>query len=98
MLLAVSSIKLIAEIALMALLGQWLLGLLAGHKRETNLFYQMLGVLTKPFVSGVRRITPRVVIDRHVPVVAALLLAMVWMGATATKINLCLEIGVQACQ
>jgi hypothetical protein len=98
MLLVVSAIKLIAEIALMALLGQWLLGLLAGAKRESNLFYQVLGVLTKPFVSGVRMITPRVVIDRHVPLATCLLLMMVWISATLTKINLCIEIGVQACQ
>ena len=98
MLLAVSAVKLVAEIALMALLGQWLLGLLAGQKRETNMFYQTLGVLTKPFVKGVRLITPRVVIDRHVPLATGLLLFMVWVAATLTKINLCVEIGVQACQ
>jgi YGGT family len=98
MLLVVSAVKLIVEIALMALLGQWLLGLLAGRKRETNVFYQTLAAVTKPFVSGVRRITPRVVIDRHVPVATCVLLAMVWLLATLTKINLCLEVGVQTCQ
>ena len=36
MLLVVSAVKLIAEIALMALAGQWLLGLLAGSKRESK--------------------------------------------------------------
>ncbi len=98
MLLVVSAVKLVAEIALMALLGQWLLGLLAGPKRETNMFYQTLGVLTKPFVKGMRLITPRVVIDRHVPLATGLLLFTVWVAATLTKINLCVEIGVQACQ
>ena len=98
MLLVVSSIKLIAEIALMAVVGQWLLGLLAGAKRESNFFYQTLGVLTKPFVKGVRLMTPRVVIDRHIPLATCLLLALVWIAATATKINLCLQTGVQTCQ
>ena len=98
MLLFVSAVKLVAEIALMALIGQWLLGLLAGAKRDSNLFYQTLGVLTKPFVKGVRLITPRVVIDRHVPLATLLLLSLVWIVATVTKINLCLEVGVQACQ
>ena len=41
-LLFVSLLKLITEIALMALLGQWLLGLLAGAKRDTNFFYRLL--------------------------------------------------------
>ena len=49
MLLFVSAVKLVAEIALMALAGQFLLGLLAGQKRDGNLFYQLLQVLTKPF-------------------------------------------------
>jgi hypothetical protein len=98
MLLAVSAIKLVAEIALMALLGRWLLGVLAGGKRETNLFYQVLDVLTKPFVKGVRMITPRVVIDRHVPMATGLLLLMVWVVVTLVKINLCVEAGVRTCQ
>jgi hypothetical protein len=38
-LLLLSSIKLVCEIALFALLGQGLLFILAGDKRETNFFY-----------------------------------------------------------
>ncbi len=98
MLLIVSGIKLIAEIALMALLGWWLLGLLAGQKRQSNVFYQVLDVLTRPFLKGVRRITPRIVLDRHVPLVTALLLVTVWLVATFVKVSICVEIGVQSCQ
>ncbi len=98
MLLFVSAVKLVAEIALMALAGQFLLGLLAGGKRDTNLFYQLLQVLTKPFVRGMRWITPRVVIDRHMPLAAFAALAMVWVIATITKINLCIQIGVEQCR
>ncbi len=67
MLTLVSILKLIAEIALLALAGQWVLGLLAGAKRDQNMFYQLLQVVTRPFVSGARMVTPKVVIDRHVP-------------------------------
>ena len=98
MLLLVSSVKLVAEIALMALAGQWLLGLLAGRRRETNFFYGLLGVLTAPFVKGMRLITPRVVIDRHIPLAAFVLLVMIWVAATLTKINVCLQIGIDACR
>ena len=98
MLLFVSAVKLIAEIALMALLGQGLLYLLAGEKRESNLFYQMLQVLTRPFMRAARWIAPKVVIDRHVPLVAFLLLALAWVVATLAKISLCLQIGVEACK
>ena len=98
MLLIVSSIKLLAEIALMALAGQFLLGLLAGAKREKNFFYRLLQVLTTPFVKGMRLITPKAVIDRHIPLAAFVLLAMVWVMATLMKVNLCIQIGVQQCR
>jgi len=98
MLLLATSIKLIAEIALMALAGLWLVGLLSGARREGNVVYRLLKVLTDPFVHGARVITPRVVIDRHVPLVAFLLLAFGWLLATLFKIQLCLEAGVLACR
>ncbi len=98
MLLLISSIKLVAEIALMALAGQFLLGLLAGAKREKNFFYRLLQVLTNPFVKGMRLITPKAVIDRHIPLAAFVLLAMVWVGATLMKINLCIQVGVEQCR
>jgi hypothetical protein len=94
----VSVIKLIAEIALLALAGQWVLGILTGAKRDQNLFYQLLQVMTKPFVAGARLITPRIVIERHVPLVAFALLLFIWLGATIAKINICVQIGVQVCK
>ena len=99
MLTLVSAIKLVAEIALLALAGQWVLGFLAGAKRDQNLFYQVLQVMTRPFVTGARWITPRkIVIERHVPLVAFLVLLFIWIGVTFAKINICLQIGVQLCK
>jgi len=97
-LLLVEILKLIVEIALMALVGQWVLGLLAGAKRETNFFYRVLAVMTRPFVRLARLLSPRIVLDRHVPLVAFLLLAFGWFVVTAIKINICLEIGVEHCK
>ncbi len=98
MLAVASTIKLIAEIALMALLGQWVLGLLAGAKKQQNLFYQILQIMTRPFVSVARLLTPKLVLDRHVPLVAFLLLFFIWLGATIYKIQICLQIGVELCK
>ncbi len=94
----VSIVKLLAEIALLALLGQGVLALLAGAKREQNLFYQMLQIMTRPFVAGARLITPKLVIDRHLPIVTFLLLFFVWLAATITKISMCVQIGVELCK
>lgn len=98
MLLLISSIKLVAEIALMALLGQGVLGLLAGRRRDENVVYQLLSQVSRPFVRLARAVTPRIVLDRHVPAVAFFWLVFVWLGATWVKITHCMNIGVHLCQ
>jgi hypothetical protein len=98
LLLLVSIIKLVCEIALLGLAGRWLLGLLAGQKKESNFFYQALDVMTKPFISAARFITPKAVIDRHVPLVAFLLTGFIWIVAVLEKVRICTQIGVQLCQ
>lgn len=98
MLTLISAVKLIAEIALLALFGQWVLGLLAGQKREKNLFYQVLQQIGRPFVLLARFVSPRFVLERHYPLVAFLILGFVWVAATAAKISHCLKIGVELCQ
>lgn len=98
MLLLASSVKLVAEIAVLAFIGQGVLAVLAGKKRDTNLFYKMLQAVTSPFVKVARILAPRVVLDRHVPIVALLLLCFIWLAATVAKISLCLESGVNVCR
>jgi hypothetical protein len=71
--------KALAELAGLFLLGRGLLYLLAGHKRDTNLFYQVMCVVTNPLIRFARLVTPKVVIDAHVPYVAFLLVAWVWV-------------------
>ncbi len=98
MLLLVTAVKLIAEIAGMALLGQWIVGLLAGAKKEQNIFYQLLAILGRPFVKVASWVTPKFVLERHLPLVAFLLLLMVWFAAVLLKIQLCIQIGVAQCK
>lgn len=97
MLAVVTSIKLVAEIALLALVGQWLLGLLAGAKRDKNPFYQILKIVGRPFVQMARKVSPRFVVERYLPLVAFLLLAFVWLAVTIMKIQTCRRIGVELC-
>ena len=98
MLALANIVKLIAEIALMAMAGQWLLGLLAGARKEQNLFYQVLAIVGRPFVQLARVITPKLVLDRHVPLVAFCMLLFIWLGATIYKIQTCIQIGVELCK
>lgn len=98
MVLVASAVKLVAEIALLCLLGQGVLYLLAGARRDQNLFYQLFQVLTRPFMRLARWVSPRIVIDRHVPLVAFFLLALAWVVATLSLISLCLHTGVNTCR
>ena len=98
LLLFVSAVKLVVEIALMALAGQFVLGLLAGAKRDSNFFYRVLQVVTGPVLKGVRLLTPRVVLDRHMPIAAFVLLGSIWLVATMVKIDICLQVGIEQCR
>jgi len=98
MLLAITALKLVAETALMVLLGQWLLGMLAGERRSGNLVYQLLQAAGRPFVAAARHISPTIVAERHLPLVAAVMLGFVWLAVTLFKIRICLQIGVALCR
>jgi cytochrome b561 len=98
MITALNIAQLVLYIALLALLGQGVLYVLAGPKRADNLFYQLLQILSKPFTLLVRRITPRKVADEHVPVVTFFLLLIVYAVVTFEKIALCVETGMEGCK
>jgi hypothetical protein len=91
-------VQLLLYIPLLALLGQGLLFVLAGPKRETNFFYQLLTLISKPFTLVVRKITPAKVADRHVPVVTFFLLVIVYFIVTFERIDLCIKVGVENCR
>lgn len=98
MLLFVTIVQTVSAIALLSLLGQWVLGLLAGAGRDSNLFYQLLGILTRPFTRLTRLITPRVVLDRHIPLATFALLLMAYVASTVARIAICIDIGVHLCR
>jgi hypothetical protein len=98
MLTFLNLLQLLLYIPLLALLGQGLLFALAGDKRDTNFFYQLLQLLSKPFTWLVRRATPARVSDQHVPVVTFFMLLICYAVVTFEKINLCLASGVEQCR
>lgn len=82
----------------MALLGQGVLAVLAGARRDSNFFYQLLKVLTRPFVATARFIAPRQVADQHVGFVAFFLIAVLWAIVTFEKINYCVSNQMVGCK
>lgn len=98
MLLAVVITKSLIELSLMFIVGRFVLGLLAGAKRETNVFWQLLDVASKPALWLTRRISPKLILDQHIPLATASWLILAWVFVVKTKIDLCLQLGAGACQ
>jgi uncharacterized membrane protein len=98
MLIALNLLQLVLYIALLALLGQGVLYILAGHKRDTNFFYKLFQVLTKPFTVPVRKLTPKLVSDQHVPFVAFFLLLVIYAVVTMEKIQYCISVNMEGCR
>lgn len=91
-------LQLILYIPLLALLGQGLLFVLAGAKRNENFFYQLLQLISKPFTAVVRKLTPAKVGDAQVPIVTFFLLVIAYVVVSFEKINLCVQVGLEQCK
>lgn len=98
MLTFLNLVQLVLYIALLSLLGQGLLYVLAGAKRDSNIFYKLLQLLAKPFTLPVRLITPRQVADHQVPLVTFLLLLVVYFVVTFEKIDHCMALNMVNCR
>jgi len=92
--LLVSVLRALIEVAGLFLLGQGLLHLLAGKARERNAVYRIFCVVTGPVVRAVRLITPKQIVDRHVPVVAFFLLFWLWITLAYLRRVICVADGL----
>lgn len=90
-------VKLVLEIALLALAGQGMTFLLirtSGADPSRNVFYRTLEVVASPFVKLARRVTPKVVADRHVPLAAFGLLVVAYFATQFGIVNVCVGMGL----
>ena len=97
MLLLVTIVKSLVELSMMFIAGRFLLGLLAGAQRQRNVFWQLLDSAARPAFWLARRISPRQILDRHIPLAAFCALLSAWVLVAIFKIELCLGAGVAAC-
>ncbi len=91
MALLLSIIQTLILVAGLGLFGQLIVGAFNWRARHENFVYQLLGIVTKPVVRAVRLITPRVVLDRHVPIVAFLLLFFGYFAVGLIQRDVCLS-------
>lgn len=101
MLTILNAIQLVLYIALLALLGQGVLYVLAGARRESNFFYKLLQVVSKPFTWPLRKLMPKQVADHQVPIVAFMLLLLLYAVVTFERADLCVTsnmVGQEGCR
>jgi hypothetical protein len=73
------ALKAVVEVAGFAYLGQGLVAVFAGARRDENVIYQVFKIVTGPVTKLTRAVMPRFMPDRHIPFVAFGLLLWVWI-------------------
>lgn len=88
-LLIISSLKALVEVAGMALLGQGLIGLLAGKRKQDNFIYRIFLVVTSPLYKLARFISPRLIADTHLGLVSFFIVFWLWIALIFAKGYIC---------
>ena len=68
-----------------------MLWVFAGSGRDKNIVYNLFKTVTSPVTRATRAITPRIIVDAHIGLVAFFLLMVLWVALTAFKIKLVLD-------
>ena len=84
-------LKALNEVALIFLLGQGILYVLAGAKREQNFVYGLLKTVTAPVLKFTRKIAPRFIVDQHIGLLALFILLVIEAALILAKIALYLD-------
>ncbi|MFM8866241.1 MAG: hypothetical protein ACKOFG_15335 [Limnohabitans sp.] len=98
MLLLLNISQLVTYIGLLAMLGQGLLFLLAGQRRQDNLFYQLFQVLNKPWFAMARWLSPAKVAIQHHGYVGFFVLCVLYLAITVAKIEHCIGVNMLGCR
>jgi len=73
------ALKAVVEVAGFAYIGQGLVALFAGSRREQNVIFQVFRIVTGPVTRATRILMPKFVPDRHIPFIAFGLLMWMWV-------------------
>lgn len=84
-LLVIGILRALVEVAMLFLVGQGILALLAGSRRHSNIVYKFFLIVTQPVLKLVRFISPPQIIDKHLPFVAFFVLFWCWIGLAWLK-------------
>ena len=73
------ALKAVVEVAGFAYLGQGLVAVFSGARREQNVIYQVFRIVTGPVTRATRFLMPRFIPERLLPFIAFGLLLWVWV-------------------
>jgi hypothetical protein len=88
-LLIVTSLKALLEVAGMALIGQGLIGILAGKNKLNNFVYRIFLVMTSPIYKLARFISPKFIADAHMGLVSFFIIFWLWLAMVYAKGYVC---------
>lgn len=79
---AILAAQTIVLVAGTSLLGQLVVGMFNWRARHQNVVYKTFELVASPFVKLVRLVTPKIVLDQHIPIAAFMVLffAYFWLG------------------
>jgi uncharacterized protein YggT (Ycf19 family) len=75
----------LVQVALYLFLGRGAMWIFGGSRLEQNFIYQLFKKGTDPLIRATRLITPRFILDKHLPFVTILLLA--WIGLAVIHVR-----------
>ena len=88
-LLIITSLKALVEVAGMALIGQGLIGIVAGKRKQDNFVYRIFLVVTSPIYKLARLTSPRFIADSHMGLVSFFIVFWLWIALIFAKGYIC---------
>lgn len=82
-------LRALVEVALLSLLAQGVVGLLAGAARQANPVWRLFAIVTRPPLQLIRFLAPRQIADRQVPLLGFFVLFCLWILLAYLKRSLC---------
>ncbi len=98
MLLTVIVLKSLIELSLCFIAARFALGIIAGANRQDNVFWQLLDIAARPALWLTRRVSPGVILDRHIPLAALGWLMTAWVLMVTFKVELCTLASAARCR
>ncbi len=78
--LPLRAVKALLEVAGFGYLGQGLVAVFAGARRNENIVYQVFSIITSPVTRFTRFVMPRAVLDRFIPFIGFGLVFWAWFA------------------